>query len=65
MAVGYRVCPDNLCYLVCSIRYNIQYGRIGAADYEVEEAAAAADMHTRILTFPNGRCEAQVHGLIN
>ena len=42
-------------YLVCYIRYNIQYGRIGAANSEVEEAASAADMHTRILTFPNGK----------
>ena len=40
-------------------RYNIQYGRIGAADNEIEEAATAADMHSRILTFPNGTCHTE------
>lgn len=35
-------------------RYNIQYGRIGASNSEVEEAASSADMHSRILTFPKG-----------
>ena len=41
--------------VVIRIRYNIRYGRIGAADSDVEEAASAADMHSRILTFPNGK----------
>ena len=36
------------------IRYNIRYGRVGATDQEVEEAAAAADIHSRILSFPSG-----------
>ena len=41
--------------VVIHVRYNIRYGRIGAADSDVEEAASAADMHSRILTFPNGK----------
>ena len=41
--------------VVIHLRYNIRYGRIGAADSDVEEAASAADMHSRILTFPNGK----------
>ena len=41
--------------VVIHVRYNIRYGRIGAADGDVEEAASAADMHSRILTFPNGK----------
>ena len=41
--------------VVIRVRYNIRYGRIGAADSDVEEAASAADMHSRILTFPNGK----------
>ena len=34
-------------------RYNIRYGRISAQDEEVTEAAKAADIHDRILTFPD------------
>ena len=34
-------------------RYNIRYGRIGAADDEVDEAARAADIHDRIMNFPD------------
>ena len=41
--------------VVLHVRYNIRYGRIGAADSDVEDAASAADMHSRILTFPNGK----------
>ena len=41
--------------VIIHVRYNIRYGRIGAADSDVEEAASAADMHSRILTFPNGK----------
>jgi len=48
------VVPQDTVLFNNNIRYNIQYGRIGAADSEVEEAASAADMHDRILTFPNG-----------
>ena len=47
---------DVLIFRICVYaRYNIQYGRIGASDREVEEAASSADMHSRILTFPKGK----------
>jgi ABC-type multidrug transport system fused ATPase/permease subunit len=35
-------------------RSNIQYGRVDATDEEVYEAARAADIHDRILGFPDG-----------
>ena len=35
-------------------RYNIRYGKVTASDEEVEKAAAVADIHERILTFPEG-----------
>lgn len=37
----------NLC------RNNIRYGRVTAEDEEVEQAAAAADIHDRIMSFPD------------
>ena len=35
-------------------RYNIQYGRLSAEDADIISAAKQADIHSRILTFPNG-----------
>lgn len=37
-----------------SIAYNIGYGKFGATEGELEYAAQAAQMHERILTFPDG-----------
>lgn len=51
-AIG--VVPQDTVLFNNNIRFNIQYGRITASETEVEEAAAAADIHDRILTFPNG-----------
>lgn len=34
------------------IRYNIRYGNVNASDAAVEDAAKAAEIHDRILTFP-------------
>lgn len=48
------VVPQDTVLFNNNIRYNIQYGRIGASNNEVEEAASSADMHSRILTFPKG-----------
>ena len=48
--------------VIIHVRYNIRYGRIGAADSDVEEAASAADMHSRILTFPNGKNTCYIAG---
>ncbi|KAL7746422.1 ATP-binding cassette-type vacuolar membrane transporter Hmt1 [Sorochytrium milnesiophthora] len=36
-----------------SIRYNIRYARPDATDQEVEAAAAAAQIHERIMSFPD------------
>jgi len=36
------------------MRYNVRYGRSTATDEEVEEAARIADIHDRILSFPDG-----------
>jgi hypothetical protein len=35
-------------------RYNVRYGRVTASDEEVIEATRTADIHERILTFPDG-----------
>lgn len=37
------------------IRYNIRYGNQEADDVDVLEAAEAADIHNRILSFPEGK----------
>ena len=46
------VVPQDTVLFNEDIRYNIQYGRPGATDEEVERAAEHADIHTRILNFP-------------
>ena len=33
-------------------RFNIQYGRVGSSDADIVSAARNADIHERILTFP-------------
>lgn len=37
-----------------TIAYNIGYGKFGASQGELEYAAQAAQMHERIVSFPNG-----------
>ncbi|OWA52060.1 ATP-binding cassette sub-family B member 6, mitochondrial [Hypsibius exemplaris] len=49
-AIG--VVPQDTVLFNASIRYNIRYGKITAEDLEVEDAARAADIHDRILSFP-------------
>ncbi len=44
-----RMLLNNVC------RYNIRYGRVEASDKDVEDAAQTADIHERILTFPDGK----------
>lgn len=46
------VVPQDTVLFNEDIRYNIRYGRPGATDEEVEKAAEYADIHTRILNFP-------------
>lgn len=49
-AIG--VVPQDTVLFNNTIKYNIQYGRIDAPDADVIAAAKAADIHERILTFP-------------
>lgn len=48
------VVPQDTVLFNDTIRENIRYGRTTASDQEVEEAALAADIHDKIMTFPDG-----------
>lgn len=48
------VVPQDTVLFNDTIRDNVRYGRISATDQEVEEAAVAADIHDKIMTFPEG-----------
>ncbi|KAM9766523.1 ATP-binding cassette sub-family B member 6 isoform 1-T3 [Menidia menidia] len=48
------VVPQDTVLFNDTIKENIRYGRISASDQEVEEAAIAADIHEKIMTFPEG-----------
>lgn len=54
------VVPQDTVLFNNTIRYNIQYGRIDAPEADVITAAKNADIHERILTFPDSY-ETQVH----
>uniref|UniRef100_A0A8C1QVL6 ATP-binding cassette sub-family B member 6 n=1 Tax=Cyprinus carpio TaxID=7962 RepID=A0A8C1QVL6_CYPCA len=47
------VVPQDTVLFNDNIRDNIRYGRVTATDQEVEEAAIAADIHDKIITFPD------------
>ncbi|ETW80963.1 ABC transporter [Heterobasidion irregulare TC 32-1] len=51
-AIG--VVPQDSVLFNATIAYNIGYGKFGASQEELEEAAKAAQMHDRILSFPDG-----------
>ncbi|PCH43974.1 hypothetical protein WOLCODRAFT_26357 [Wolfiporia cocos MD-104 SS10] len=51
-AIG--VVPQDSVLFNASIAYNIGYGKFGASAEEVEAAAKAAQMHDRIISFPDG-----------
>ncbi|KAK5638748.1 hypothetical protein RI129_013043 [Pyrocoelia pectoralis] len=51
-AIG--VVPQDTVLFNNSIKYNINYGRIGAGEADIIQAARGADIHERILTFPDG-----------
>lgn len=51
-AIG--VVPQDTVLFNNTIMYNIKYGRLTAQDSEVIEAARAADIHDRIVRFPEG-----------
>ncbi|KAJ3029732.1 Homocysteine S-methyltransferase 1, partial [Rhizophlyctis rosea] len=48
------VVPQDTVLFNDTIRYNIRYGRPGAPDQEVEDASEQAQIHERILSFPEG-----------
>ncbi|XP_041835075.1 ATP-binding cassette, sub-family B (MDR/TAP), member 6a [Melanotaenia boesemani] len=48
------VVPQDTVLFNDNIRENIRYGRISASDQEVAEAAIAADIHDKIMAFPDG-----------
>ena len=48
------VVPQDTSLFNDTIRHNIRYGNIEASDAEVEEAALAANVHNRIMSFPHG-----------
>lgn len=48
------VVPQDTVLFNQDIRYNIRYGNQEAHDVDVLEAAEAADIHNRILSFPEG-----------
>lgn len=48
------VVPQDTVLFNDTIRNNIRYGRLTATDQEVEDAAIAADIHDKIMTFPEG-----------
>ncbi|XP_009581688.1 PREDICTED: ATP-binding cassette sub-family B member 6, mitochondrial, partial [Fulmarus glacialis] len=48
------VVPQDTVLFNDTIANNIRYGRILATDQEVQEAAQAAGIHDRILSFPDG-----------
>lgn len=48
------VVPQDTVLFNNTIRFNIQYGCIDAPEADIIAAAKHADIHERILTFPNG-----------
>lgn len=48
------VVPQDTVLFNDTIANNIRYGWIPATDQEIQEAARAADIHDRILSFPDG-----------
>ncbi|KAJ7039240.1 mitochondrial half-size ABC transporter [Mycena alexandri] len=51
-AIG--VVPQDSVLFNSSIAYNIGYGKFGSSPEEIEEAAKSAQMHDRIVAFPDG-----------
>ncbi|KAK2467807.1 hypothetical protein APHAL10511_000102 [Amanita phalloides] len=51
-AIG--VVPQDPVLFNASISYNIGYGKFGASLQEIETAAKSAQMHDRVMTFPDG-----------
>lgn len=56
------VVPQDTVLFNDTIGNNILYGRITASKEEVERAAVAADIHSRILELPQGQAGVCEHG---
>ena len=54
------VVPQDTVLFNNTIKYNIQYGKIDAPEADIILASKYADIHERILTFPDGY-ETQVN----
>lgn len=54
-AIG--IVPQDTVLFNTDIKYNIGYGNTSASDEEVYAAADAADIHQRILSFPEGESD--------
>ena len=50
-AIG--VVPQDTVLFNNTIKYNIKYGRLGASDADVVAAARSADIHEKIMNFPD------------
>ncbi|KAI9140536.1 hypothetical protein BKA69DRAFT_1125616 [Paraphysoderma sedebokerense] len=50
-AIG--VVPQDTVLFNDTIRYNIRYGKVTASDHQVEDAASAAQIHSKITGFPD------------
>ncbi|KAL0277262.1 UNVERIFIED_CONTAM: hypothetical protein PYX00_004612 [Menopon gallinae] len=48
------VVPQDTVLFNNTIKYNIRYGRVTADDLEVMDAAKHAEIHEKVLTFPQG-----------
>ncbi|KAI8908514.1 P-loop containing nucleoside triphosphate hydrolase protein [Gorgonomyces haynaldii] len=51
-AIG--VVPQDTVLFNDTVRFNIRYGNVDATDEQVEQAAKAAQIHDRIMSFPDG-----------
>jgi ATP-binding cassette subfamily B (MDR/TAP) protein 6 len=49
------VVPQDCVLFNDTIMYNLQYGNIHASKEEVYQAAMAAQIHDKILSFPDGK----------
>jgi ATP-binding cassette subfamily B (MDR/TAP) protein 6 len=55
------VVPQDTVLFNDTIMYNIHYGDIQASEDDVIKAASAAQIHDRVLTFPDGKVCSHLH----
>lgn len=49
------VVPQDTVLFHDTVRFNIAYGKVDATQEEIEKAAKEAQIHERILSFPDGK----------